>query len=205
MLVLGAIITLVSLVVFKRKLSFLINLFTMFLFVAFYQFSGWCFAFLVFYNALDISTELSLPATLISAFVLTMTFPRVTGIPYAVTPTSATMCKSNLKNLGTALEMYSTDYKGKYPASLGALTPNYLKFIPSCRSFSADDHGAESKAALVERLYGLKKGQPEYRYVTDAQKTAYTVTCRSNSHTYGQGLIVPIYDSWSGLIESRPQ
>jgi hypothetical protein len=46
-----------------------------------------------------------------------------------------TACTSNLKNLGTALEMYSTDYKGKYPpvdSGLSLLTPNYLKTIPAC-------------------------------------------------------------------------
>ena len=26
-----------------------------------------------------------------------------------------TACKSNLKNIGTAMEMYSTDWSGKYP------------------------------------------------------------------------------------------
>jgi hypothetical protein len=44
-----------------------------------------------------------------------------------------TACKSNLKNIGTAMEMYSTDYAGKYPpAGLALLTPNYLKTIPEC-------------------------------------------------------------------------
>ena len=41
-------------------------------------------------------------------------------------------CKSNLKKLGTAMEMYSTDHSGKYPASMAQLTPNYLKTIPDC-------------------------------------------------------------------------
>ncbi|MCA9775796.1 MAG: DUF3352 domain-containing protein, partial [Candidatus Eremiobacteraeota bacterium] len=43
-----------------------------------------------------------------------------------------TACKSNLKNIGTGLEMYSTDYSGKYPKNLGLLTPNYLREIPEC-------------------------------------------------------------------------
>ena len=43
-----------------------------------------------------------------------------------------TQCKSNLKNIGTALEMYSTDYEGKYPSGLSSLVPNYLKAIPDC-------------------------------------------------------------------------
>lgn len=43
-----------------------------------------------------------------------------------------TACTSNLKNIGTAYEMYSTDFEGQYPAGLSALTPNYLKTIPGC-------------------------------------------------------------------------
>ena len=30
-----------------------------------------------------------------------------------------TACKSNLKNIGTAMEMYSTDWGGKYPTAIG--------------------------------------------------------------------------------------
>ena len=43
-----------------------------------------------------------------------------------------TACKSNLKNIGTAAEMYSTDWEGRYPNSLALLTPNYLQTIPEC-------------------------------------------------------------------------
>ncbi len=48
-----------------------------------------------------------------------------------------TACKSNLKNIGTAFEMYSTDWAGKYPGSPGVpdindLSPDYLKTIPTC-------------------------------------------------------------------------
>lgn len=39
--------------------------------------------------------------------------------------------ESNLKNIATALEMYSTDNKGHYPEELKELTPNYLKVIPT--------------------------------------------------------------------------
>jgi hypothetical protein len=46
-----------------------------------------------------------------------------------------TACKSNLKNLATAMEMYSTDWAGKYPpvdTGFQLITPNYLKTIPEC-------------------------------------------------------------------------
>lgn len=43
-----------------------------------------------------------------------------------------TACKSNLKNIGTAQEMYATDFSGHYAADFALLTPNYLKTIPDC-------------------------------------------------------------------------
>jgi len=60
----------------------------------------------------------------------------------------AERCHNNLKNVGIALEMYSTDFAGRYPkddpehwyteeASLRQLTPNYLRAIPTCPSGSA--------------------------------------------------------------------
>lgn len=41
-------------------------------------------------------------------------------------------CRSNLKNIGTAMEMYSTDWSGKYPPKLDMLVPKYLSQIPVC-------------------------------------------------------------------------
>lgn len=48
-----------------------------------------------------------------------------------------TACKSNLKNIGTAMEMYSADHNGRYPTTkqdiLGdANNPGYMKVIPTC-------------------------------------------------------------------------
>jgi hypothetical protein len=41
-------------------------------------------------------------------------------------------CKSNLNNLSTAMEMYSTDWSGHYPNRFDKLVPNYLKELPPC-------------------------------------------------------------------------
>lgn len=41
-------------------------------------------------------------------------------------------CRSNVANLGRALDRYGADCKGNYPVTLGQLTPRYLKAIPSC-------------------------------------------------------------------------
>lgn len=51
-------------------------------------------------------------------------------------------CLSNLKNVGTALEMYSTDAAGRYPARLAQLVPNYLVSIPTCPTAGRDTYSA---------------------------------------------------------------
>lgn len=53
-----------------------------------------------------------------------------------VKPTTPTQllnaCELNLKQMGTALQMYAGDAKGAYPTALGGLTPKYLTAIPTC-------------------------------------------------------------------------
>lgn len=68
-----------------------------------------------------------------------------------------TACKSNLKNVATALEMYSTDAMGQYPERLDRLVPKYLKSIPGCPS-----------------------EQPATAYVHEASH--FTLTCQGFSH-----------------------
>lgn len=55
-----------------------------------------------------------------------------------------TACKSNCKNIATALEMYSSDNGGRYPASASfqaKLTGgNYLKLIPTCPAAGTDTY-----------------------------------------------------------------
>ncbi|MEW6280071.1 MAG: prepilin-type N-terminal cleavage/methylation domain-containing protein [Candidatus Eremiobacterota bacterium] len=94
-------------------------------------------------------------------------------------------CKSNLKNIGTALEMYSTDFGGHYPPSLDELEPNYMKEIPDCPSFGDDTYKAG--------------------YVSASVPDAYTVVCSGANHK-GAGITVadyPQYNSTQGLVE-RP-
>ena len=49
-----------------------------------------------------------------------------------------TACTSNLRNIGTAVEMYNVDAKGRYPLLLSDLTPKYLKTIPECPTAGSD-------------------------------------------------------------------
>lgn len=88
-------------------------------------------------------------------------------------------CKSNLKNLGTALEMYSNDFEGRFPTALQDVTPNYLKTLPSCL--------AAPGAVYAYTHSGAKP--------TDA----YTLTCAGR---HGEkGARHNGYSSITGLIE----
>ena len=94
-----------------------------------------------------------------------------------------TACKSNLKNIGTALEMYSTDFAGRYPTVSTGLTPNYLKTIPTCASV----------------------GSVTYSFSMSSNPDLYTVVCAPTNHQ-GAGVTAanyPQYTSVTGLIE-RP-
>ncbi|MBI2266451.1 MAG: serine/threonine protein kinase [Armatimonadetes bacterium] len=49
-------------------------------------------------------------------------------------------CQSNLKNLATALSLYSEDHGGQYPKSLNALVPKYQVRIPKCPEAEKDTY-----------------------------------------------------------------
>lgn len=91
-----------------------------------------------------------------------------------------TACKSNMKNIGTALEMYSTDSYGRYPVDLTIITPNYLKVIPTCASAGANT----------------------YAYTYTQVPDCYTTYCSGAYHTtINNTADYPQYDSIQGLIE----
>lgn len=89
-----------------------------------------------------------------------------------------TACESNLKNEGTALEMYATDNVGRYPANLDDLTPDYLQTLPKCPSTDA--------------LYDL---------TSQSAPDSYTVNCSgTNAHSaVGVDTGFPQYSSRQGL------
>lgn len=92
-----------------------------------------------------------------------------------------TACMSNLKNIGTALEMYSSDSKGLYPPALSYVTPDYLKVIPTCPGTGCDTYSGS--------------------YVVRQNPEVYTVFCRGDSHKYiMRSENYPQYDSIQGLI-----
>ena len=96
----------------------------------------------------------------------------------------------NLKNIGTALEMYSLDFEGKYPRNLNLLTPNYLKTIPACPE-------PESLGYFAE--FGLKAA-----INTAGFQDYYYLRCIGTGHKkVSIGRNYPAYDGVQGLIE-RP-
>ena len=94
----------------------------------------------------------------------------------------ATACKSNLKNIGTALEMYSTDNSGRFPVALGSLTPNYLKTIPSCPSIGSNTYTGG--------------------FTSSSNPDSYTVYCNGTNHAgVNYSGNYPQYTSTQGLLE----
>lgn len=106
-----------------------------------------------------------------------------------------TSCKSNLKNIGTALEMYATDNLGRYPDASAAgskLTTAdggqqaYLKTIPTCPS----------------------AGEVTYMYAVHSNPDVYTLYCQGsgnggNHAAAGCTNNFPAFSASCGLIENE--
>ena len=92
-----------------------------------------------------------------------------------------TACEANVKNIGTACEMYATDNSSRYPTAKADLsTQNYLRAIPTCPSSGAAD---------------------SYGYSASSIPDMYTVFCSgSNAHTtVGSSTGYPQYNPVTGL------
>jgi hypothetical protein len=101
-----------------------------------------------------------------------------------------TACKSNLKNLGTAMEMYSVDWSGRYPPTMELLTPNYLKTIPEC-------------PAASKVTYYLETG-PEGRGNTEKFEDYYFFMCQGENHkSVDVPKDYPQYNGTEGLLSPR--
>lgn len=103
-----------------------------------------------------------------------------------------TACKSNLKNIGTALEMYSTDWAGKYPGTTSALTPNYLKTIPLCPAAASNTYVATFGTGAA---FNATPAYQDYYYVSCTTANHLAVSVTGN---------YPAYNGIAGLIERAP-
>ena len=58
-----------------------------------------------------------------------------------------TACKSNQKNIATALEYYARAQDGQYPESLEQLVPVQLDVLPVCPAAGYDTYSAPYRAS----------------------------------------------------------
>jgi hypothetical protein len=95
-------------------------------------------------------------------------------------------CETNLKNMGTSLEMYAIDWSGQCPQDLGQLTPNYLRSLPEC-------------PAAGEVTYKYVQG-PDAPGNNDDHKDYFFLACQGSSHkAAGRPQDFPQYDKVRGL------
>ena len=120
----------------------------------------------------------------ILAFILAPNFHRHKG-------GQLTACKSNLKNLATALEMYASDNKGRYPSNLDMLTrPNkpgpYLKTIPTCPTVG--------KVTYLDYQFSTKPDSFSYSCCGNNHGKAFTGFNKDSTN-------YPQYSAVEGLID----
>ncbi len=97
-----------------------------------------------------------------------------------------TQCQCNIKNLGTALDMYAGNNDGDYPAKLGKLTPEYLRVIPTCAQAWKDTY---------------TDGYVVYNDLKDPENNRYTLYCCGKYHKHVCApRNYPQYRSKEGLI-----
>lgn len=106
-----------------------------------------------------------------------------------------TSCKSNLKNIGTACEMYATDHGGRYPetgqleaklttSDQSGMQP-YMKAIPKCPSEGTSTPYTTS-------------------YESSTNPDVYTVYCAGTNHlAAGCDEGYPKFTATQGLIENK--
>ena len=96
-------------------------------------------------------------------------------------------CESNLRTISNAIEMYSTDHRGKYPKKIDELVPGYLPKIPKCPAAGRDTYSSS---------YVLK---------TDNLSESYSLFCSGSHHTaMGLGKDYPAYIYLLGTVKQKP-
>lgn len=124
--------------------------------------------------------SLAVLALIIWSAAMLMSVIFVPGFTSARESGQLTACESNLKNQGTALEMYAADNNGLFPSSFNALSPEYLMQLPTCPS-----------------------SKREYGYEVSIDHKEYTVFCSSkNAHKKKVNVKTgfPQYNSTRGLM-----
>ena len=119
-------------------------------------------------------------------------FPRYTSTAGLINPENSEMmattpqdglknCQRNLRNLGVALELYTTDNNGRFPTHLSALTPRYISHVFCCPSAGRDTYSSG--------------------YHWSARPDAYTLYCNGSNHADAHVTEdLPRIDSREGLF-----
>jgi len=130
---------------------------------------------------------------LTSFFLAALLWYASCALPAPLMLSGLTAMKSNLKNIGTALEMYSSDHKGRYPEKLDYLTPDYLKTLPPI-GYNIDPR--------TDKYYEDRYGQDlSYAYEVDNITFNYTITVGFPGIKDKNRSTVLRYTSRDGLVE----
>jgi len=91
------------------------------------------------------------------------------------------VCGSNLRLLGSSLEMYTADHAGRFPTRFSSLVPGYLKQMPTCPASGIDSYSTG--------------------YVVSQDRHSYTLTCSGQWHVdVGATPGHPQYTSFGRLV-----
>jgi len=124
------------------------------------------------YTILELLTTLFIIAALASIMI--------PNLRRAIFKAHMSGCMSNVRNLATALQVYSNDNDAHYPDTLSRLTPQYISIIPTCQSVNADTYTPG--------------------YVTSDDLRIFTLHCKGNNHqAVGFQPDEPYFDMSTGL------
>lgn len=93
--------------------------------------------------------------------------------------------KSSLHSIAVALEMYSKDFDGQYPAKLSQLQPDYLRQIPMC------PENESSYNYRTGHVGDNRDGRSENYFI---------LNCEHGHSGLGGPVVYPQYDSHNGGI-----
>lgn len=133
---------------------------------------GWLIAFLMHKNyvknsdfsrakGIKIGTLISAVGSLVLGLIAAGLFAAifVPNMNRARAQGQLTACKANQKNIGTALEMWASDHRGKYPKQLSDLTTGerggYLRQIPTCPAAEEDTYSASYKRSADGKKFEI--------------------------------------------------
>lgn len=121
------------------------------------------------FTLIELLTSMFIISTIIAIFI--------PNLRRAVFKTEYVSCKTNLRNIATALSLYSNDNDSQYPPTLDGLTPDYMKSLPLCHTHEL-----------------------QYGYDRATAPAQFTVYCAGNNHPLFAQPDEPYYNSAVGLF-----